>query len=67
MMKYPQRVHIIPIGDDEVERIVIPAEIGKADRIYLITKKGKNLFADLVSSSKNEIFAKNIVKKEDLI
>ena len=38
MMKYPQRVHIIPIGDDEVERIVIPAEIGKADRIYLITR-----------------------------
>ena len=67
MIEYPQRVHIIPIGDDEVERIVIPPEIGKADRIYLITKKGKNLFADLVISSKKEIFAKNIVKKEDLI
>ena len=67
MMKYPQRVHIIPIGDDDVDRIVIPAEIGKADRIYFITKKGKNLFADLVKNSKNEILAKRIVKKEDLI
>ena len=67
MMEYPQRVHIIPIGDDDVDRIVIPAEVGKADRIYLITKKGKNLFADLVKSSKNEILAKRIVKKEDLI
>ena len=66
-MKYPQRVHIIPIGDDDVDRIVIPTEIGKADRIYIITKKGKNLFADLVKSSKNEILAKNIVQKEDLI
>ena len=67
MMEYPQRVHIIPIGDDDVDRIVIPAEIGKADRIYLITKKGKNLFANLVRNSKNEILAKGIVKKDDLI
>ena len=66
-MKYPQRVHIIPIGDDDLDRIVIPAEIGKADRIYFITKKGKNLFADLVKNSKNEILAKGIVEKEDLI
>lgn len=67
MMKYSQRVHIIPIGDDDVDRIVIPAEIGKADRIYLITKKGKNLFADLVKNSKHTILTKGIVKKEDLI
>ena len=66
-MKYSQRIHIIPIGDDDIERIVIPAEIGKADRIYLITKKGKNLFADLVKKSKNVILTKGIVKKEDLI
>jgi len=67
MMKYPQRVHIIPIGDDEIERIVIPAEIGKADRIYLITKKGKNLFADLVKKSKKVIIEKGKVEEEDLI
>jgi len=66
-MKIPERVHIIPIGDDDVDRIVIPAEIGKADRIYLITKKGKNLFADLVKEAQNQFMRKNIVKNEDLI
>lgn len=66
-MKYSKRVHIIPIGDDEIDRIVIPAEIGKADRIYLVTKKGKNLFADLVKNSKNVILTNRIVRKEDLI
>ncbi len=67
MMKYPQRVHIIPIGDDDVDRIVIPAEIGKADRIYLIIKKGKNLFEDLINNSIKEILTKGIVKEDDLI
>ncbi|KKN53278.1 hypothetical protein LCGC14_0604120 [marine sediment metagenome] len=66
-MKYSQRVHIIPIGDDDVDRIVIPAEMGKADRIYLIFKEGENLFADIVEKSRNIILTKRIVKKEDLI
>ena len=66
-MKYQERVHIIPIGDDDVDRIVIPAEIGKADRIYIITKSGKNLFADLVKDAKKEILSKYIVKEKDLI
>lgn len=60
-------MHIIPIGDDDVDRIVVPAEIGKADRIYLITKKGKNLFADLVKNSKNLLLSKRIVQKDNLI
>lgn len=66
-MKYQERIHIIPIGDDDIDRIVIPAEIGKADRIYLITKEGKNLYADLVKEAQNEFLTKHIVKKEDLL
>ena len=57
-MKIPERVHIIPIGDDDVDRVVIPAQIGKADRIYLITKRGKNLFANLVKEAKNVLLTK---------
>jgi len=66
-MRFQERVHIIPIGDDDVDRIVIPAEVGKADRIYLITKEGKNLYANVFMDAKNEILTKNIVKKDDLI
>ncbi len=67
-MNYPQRVHIIPIGDDEVDRVVIPAEIGRADRIYLVTMtKGKDLYSDIFEESKQKILKKGIVKTEDLI
>ncbi len=67
-MEYPLRVHIIPVGDNQVDRIVIPAEIGKADRIYLVTMtKGKNLYEDVFINSKNKILKKGIVQKQDLI
>ncbi|MHA1148729.1 MAG: HFX_2341 family transcriptional regulator domain-containing protein [Promethearchaeota archaeon] len=66
-IKYPQRIHVIPIGDDEVDRIVIPTKMIKADRIYLIFKKGKNLFEELVKNCKNEILSNNIVQSDDLI
>ncbi len=42
IMKYPQRVHIIPIGDDEIDRIIIPAEKGKADRHQCRTSREEN-------------------------
>lgn len=67
LMRFPQSVHIIPIGDDDVERIVVPVEIGKPDRIYLITKKGKNLFGNIVRNSKIEIIKKGILNKENII
>ena len=67
-MKYPQRIHIIPVGDDEIDRVVIPAEIGKADRIYLVTMtKGKDLYTDIFEGSKKRILERVIVKEEDLI
>lgn len=67
-MKYPLRVHIIPVGDDIVDRIVIPAEIGRADRIYLVSMtKGKDLYSDIFEGAKAKILEKGIVQELDLI
>jgi hypothetical protein len=67
-MKFLQRVHIIPVGDDEVDRVVIPAKIGKADKIYLVTMtKGKDLYTDIFENSKKKILNLGIVQEEDLI
>ncbi|MFX0098725.1 MAG: DUF6293 family protein [Candidatus Hodarchaeota archaeon] len=43
-MIQPLRVHIIPVGDEIVERIIKPAEIGRADKIYFIRFSGNDLF-----------------------
>jgi uncharacterized protein DUF6293 len=59
-MIYPERVHIIPVGDDDIKRIVIPASKGKADRVYLVTMEEKNLFENTVQSAASQLKKKNI-------
>ena len=40
-MKYKKRIHIAPVGF-EVDRIVIPATVNKADKVYLLVHNKKN-------------------------
>ena len=40
-MKYKKRIHIAPVGF-EVDRIVIPATVNKADKVYLLVHNNKN-------------------------
>jgi hypothetical protein len=64
-MKVPLRVHIIPIGDDDLDRILKPPIDGKADRIYLISMEGKNLFESTLLSAEQEFIqlGKQTMKK----
>ena len=39
-MKYKKRIHIAPVGF-EVDRIVIPATVNKADKVYLLVHDNK--------------------------
>jgi hypothetical protein len=48
-------VHIVPIGDDLVDRIVRPAELRRADRIYLINFREKTLFKEIETQVKQEL------------
>ena len=40
-MKYKKRIHIAPVGF-EVDRIVIPATVNKADKVYLLVHNKKD-------------------------
>ncbi|TXT67421.1 MAG: hypothetical protein BAJALOKI1v1_100034 [Promethearchaeota archaeon] len=65
-MKTLLRVHIVPIGDDEVDRIVIPLEIGKADRVYMVTmNKEQNLYEHIVKEAKKRLLEQNIVQAKE--
>lgn len=48
-----ERVYIIPVGDDDVDRIVIPAKHGKADRVYLVTMAENDLFQNIVQGAQS--------------
>ncbi|WP_371801876.1 HFX_2341 family transcriptional regulator domain-containing protein [Candidatus Lokiarchaeum ossiferum] len=54
-MIYQERVHIIPVGDDDVDRIVIPAIQGKADKVYLVTMDDKDLFQTIVQEAESRL------------
>ncbi len=54
-MEYSKRVHIVPIGQDDIKRIVLPAK--SADKIYLITKSGKDQFKEKFDESKEELLS----------
>ncbi len=54
-MRITERVHIIPIGDDNLDRIIIPIIKGKADRVYLITMKEKDVFSELVKKTQQKM------------
>ncbi len=63
----PLRVHIIPVGDDLVDRIVLPAEVNRADRIYLVKFRGKTLFKDIQARVKQQLLDRRIVPVSELI
>ncbi len=60
------RVHVIPVGDDLIDRILAPAEFGNADKIYLITMEGRDLFAETFDKVKQQLVEKGIIKTENL-
>ncbi len=66
-VQIPLRVHIIPIGDDLVDRIVRPAEVRRADRIYLMNFRGKTLFEELHTQVKQQLLERRIVPASELI
>jgi predicted transcriptional regulator len=64
-MKFQKRVHIIVIGDDNVDRAVNPARSGRADRVYLITMEGKDLFLSTFEKVKKELM-KDVISKNEI-
>ena len=66
-MKYSQRVHIIPIGDDILDRITVPPQKGHADKVIFITKEGEDLFSDLVVKAQRALIEEHIVGPEMVI
>ncbi len=60
------RVHIAPVGDDDKRRIILPIERFKADKVYLITKEGKDQFKENVNEIEKELLSKKIISKENL-
>jgi len=65
-MQVSLRVHIIPIGNDQEERIFKPVEILNADRVYLITMRGEDIFKDKFNLIKKGLIAKNLIRKNEL-
>ncbi len=65
-MQTPLRVHIIPIGDDKVGRIINPTKISRPDRIYLINFRGKTLFDNVRVEIKKALEKQNIVSLSEL-
>jgi hypothetical protein len=55
------RVHIIPIGDDLVERIIAPAKVKRPDRVYLINFRGKTLFKQVFDAVKKQLIEQRVV------
>jgi len=66
-MKYSQRVHIIAIGNDVLDRILIPPEKGHADKVILITMAGPDLYADLVEKARSALISHHIVSSDNII
>ncbi len=66
MMQTPLRVHIIPIGDDIVDRIVKPAKFPRPDRIYLINFRGKTRFENVRGEVKKQLIDQGIVSPSEL-
>lgn len=62
---YPQRTHIIPVGNQEIERILQPLYDLRPEKIYLLTKSGVDVFSDKFVELKSKILAENIVSKEN--
>lgn len=66
-MKYTQRVHIIAIGNDILERIIIPPEKGHADKVILITMEGPDLYAEIVEKARTTLISQHIVSSDMVI
>jgi hypothetical protein len=62
----PLRVHIIPVGDDEIDRIVRPAQEWRADKIYFLRFRGKDIFERVHDQAKQELLQEQVVKVEDI-
>ncbi|NMC07861.1 MAG: hypothetical protein GYA24_21805 [Candidatus Lokiarchaeota archaeon] len=58
-MKTPLRVHVIPVGDDPVGRIVNPAITGRADKVYFLRFQGHDLFQDVYDAAR-DLLAKKL-------
>lgn len=63
----PMRIHIIPVGNSSIERLLKPARYLKAERVYLLTIRGKDAFAKEYSEIKEKLLENLLKKKSDLI
>ncbi|MHA1684396.1 MAG: HFX_2341 family transcriptional regulator domain-containing protein [Promethearchaeota archaeon] len=66
-MKQSLRVHIIPVGDDIMERLFLPARMGRADKVYFITFSGDDIFGHVLEATRNRLIKEKVLKKEDII
>ncbi len=66
-MDDPLRVHIIPLGDDLVDRIVNPAKVRRPDRIYLINFRGKTRFENIRTEVKKRLIDQGVVSPSELV
>jgi hypothetical protein len=67
MSYIPLRIHIIPIGKDTDDRMIIPLKKLRPDRIYLFTVSFKDAFAKTVDITRNRIITELGIPKEEII
>lgn len=60
------RVHIIPIGRDKPERILVPLKNLKPDRVYLFTVRANDAYDETYEIIKKEIVMQKIVEKNEI-
>jgi hypothetical protein len=54
-MHPPTRVHIIPVGNAPVDRVLKPTQFLKPERVYLLTKSGDDAFAEEYKEIKQKL------------
>jgi predicted transcriptional regulator len=60
------RIHIAAIGHDPIERILLPLKLRRADKVYLITKEGSDMFAHHVKRLAIQIKSQKNIPPIDL-
>ena len=58
------RVHVAPVGDDIPDRILIPLQVEEADKVYLLTMRGNDVFASRFNLIKQEMINRGIIRPE---
>ncbi len=54
-MKFPKRIHLVPVGNDKINLILNPIKETLADRIYLITRNESDRYRNRFEDIKTKI------------